>query len=354
MFRPHNRKPDFKNLEAVLEKKVPSRPTLFELFLNNRLHKQLANEDECKTYKAYANQEAVIVAYANAGYDYATIRGSSFFFKDADNHVLQTKSLNEGFVITDRDSFNSFVWRNPLDYDYSILERVNEIMEDGMKVIPIGPGGVLENVIELVGYENLCFMIYEDPELVSDIFECVGSRLLSYYEKCLEYKSVGAIMSNDDWGFNKQTMLSPNDMRKYVFPWHKKIVEAAHKSGRYALLHSCGYYRDIIDDLLIDMKYDARHSYEDNIVPVEKAYEELKGKIGVLGGIDVNFMVNASEQEIFHRAKAMIERSSASGGYALGTGNSVPEYIPDSHYYAMISAAWKSSLDESDLKCCKP
>lgn len=24
------------------------------------------------------------------------------------------------------------------------------------------------------------------------------------------------------------------------------------------------------------------------------------------------------------------------GGYALGTGNSVPEYVPESHYEAMI------------------
>lgn len=152
-------------------------------------------------------------------------------------------------------------------------------------------------------------------------------------------------MANDDWRFSKQTMLAPDAMRKYVFPWHKKIVEAAHKTGRYALLHSCGNYRSIIEDLILDIKYDARHSYEDNTIPVEEAYEELKGRIGVLGGIDVNFMVNASEQEIFNRARALLERSYEAGGYALGTGNSVPEYIPDSHYYAMISAAWNCSLN---------
>jgi uroporphyrinogen decarboxylase len=35
----------------------------------------------------------------------------------------------------------------------------------------------------------------------------------------------------------------------------------------------------------------------------------------------------------------MLERSASRGGYALGTGNSVPKYIPDEHYFAMISAA---------------
>jgi len=29
------------------------------------------------------------------------------------------------------------------------------------------------------------------------------------------------------------------------------------------------------------------------------------------------------------------------GGYALGTGNSVPEYIPIDNYLAMLSAAYE-------------
>ena len=35
----------------------------------------------------------------------------------------------------------------------------------------------------------------------------------------------------------------------------------------------------------------------------------------------------------------MLERTRARGGYALGTGNSVPEYVPDDKYFAMIRAA---------------
>jgi uroporphyrinogen decarboxylase len=38
----------------------------------------------------------------------------------------------------------------------------------------------------------------------------------------------------------------------------------------------------------------------------------------------------------------MLERTKAKGGYALGSGNSIPEYIPRESYYAMISAAWEA------------
>jgi uroporphyrinogen decarboxylase len=34
----------------------------------------------------------------------------------------------------------------------------------------------------------------------------------------------------------------------------------------------------------------------------------------------------------------MLERTWDRGGYALGTGNSVPTYIPDENYFALLAA----------------
>lgn len=50
-------------------------------------------------------------------------------------------------------------------------------------------------------------------------------------------------------------------------------------------------------------------------------------------------MITASPEEIFSRARKLVERSMEWGGYALGTGNSVPGYLPDDHYYALRDAA---------------
>jgi uroporphyrinogen decarboxylase len=57
------------------------------------------------------------------------------------------------------------------------------------------------------------------------------------------------------------------------------------------------------------------------------------------GGIDLDFVIRSTPEEVYHRSKAMLERSAEKGGYALGTGNSVPGYVPDEHYFAMITAA---------------
>jgi uroporphyrinogen decarboxylase len=208
-----------------------------------------------------------------------------------------------------------------------------------MKLMVMGPGGVLENVIALTGYDNLCLMLYDNPGLVKALFDCVGERLLKYYEAALEYDTVGLLMSNDDWGFKTQTFLSPADMKKYVFPWHKKYVELAHRHGRPALLHSCGCFNDVMDDTIDFIGFDGKHSYEDAILPVEDSYEKWHNRIAVLGGIDVNFIIQHSEEEIITRCRAMLKRTEGRGGYALGTGNSVPEFIPQDHFIALLRAA---------------
>lgn len=61
-------------------------------------------------------------------------------------------------------------------------------MPDGMKVIVMGPDGVLESVIALVGYENLCYLTIDDPEFVQDVFNEAGSRFVKYYEICYHFQ----------------------------------------------------------------------------------------------------------------------------------------------------------------------
>ena len=51
---------------------------------------------------------------------------------------------------------------------------------------------------------------------------------------------MGFLTSNDDWGFNTQNFLKHDDMRKYMFPWYKKIVEAAHRNGKPVDGHAPG------------------------------------------------------------------------------------------------------------------
>lgn len=333
------RTPDFSNLESVLDRKRPARPTLFEFQINWPLAERLTGE-KLKPGASYLEEARLNIAGARAaGYDYAMLGVPGFSFPTREHESAASISMNDVGMVHDRESFGDYPWPDPMKADYGAFRAALELLPVGMKAVVGGPFGVLENVMRIAGYEPLCLMLMDDPTLAGDIFDAVGARLLRYYQVVAACPQVGAVMSNDDWGFNSQTMLSPEMMRKYVFPWHKKIVDTVHAAGKPALLHSCGQLDAVMDDIIDVMQYDGKHSYEDKIMPVEEAYEKWRGRIAILGGIDLDFVCRRSPAEVHARAKAMLHRADARGAYALGTGNSVPRYVPQENYLAMVSAA---------------
>jgi len=328
------RKSDFDQLLKVLARETPDRHTLFEFFLNRPLYQHLCGynitNENCP--------QAMADAFAAAGYDYCTTCGFGISFPKREQYHEKSISLNEGVMIASWEDYEKYPWPDADKADYSVLKDIK--LKDGMKIITQGPCGVLENTISLMGYDNLCMMIFDQPSLVKAVVDNVGSCLIKHYRRCLEFDKVGACISNDDWGFQQQPMLSPDDMRKYIVPWHKQIVEVIHDAGRPAIMHSCGNVFDcgLIEDVITVCKFDARHSYEDKILPVEEAWKKYHDRIAILGGIDLDFLCRKSPAEIHERADKLLQLTSA-GGYALGSGNSIPDYVPQENYFAMISVA---------------
>ncbi|MFA4945176.1 MAG: uroporphyrinogen decarboxylase family protein [Lentisphaeria bacterium] len=328
--------PDFSQLLEVLARRSPARPTLFEFFLNGPLEERLSGlKPGGVPLEAFRARAA---AYRQAGYDYVTTQAPGFDFPTGAQHREATVSLNEGAMITDRASFERYSWPDP-EATAAYYGRIAPLLPEGMKVMVCGPCGVLENSIRLVGYDALCFLLADDPALAKEIFDAVGSRLRRYYEIAAAQECVGLCISNDDWGFKTQPMLPPATLREYVFPWHKRIAAAVHAAGKPVVLHSCGNAAEIWPDIIDDIQFDGKHSYEDAIEPVEAAYERHGRRIAILGGMDLDFVVRSTPEAVHRRARAMLERSAAQGGYALGTGNSVPEYVPQENYAAMVWAA---------------
>lgn len=339
MAQKDKRQPDFSQLQRVLNKQVPARPVLFEFILGDALKTHLTDGKftaETPELEAYWTMKA----FEKGGYDHSPVvlRGMEFPRGELDeNHA--TKSLNEGNLIRDRASFEGYAWPSVDNVDFSLLDRLSDAMHPGMKLVPFSHDGILENTIAIVGYEALCLMLYDDPELLGKVFHEVGKRVHAYFLRCLEHDNVGALLLNDDWGFKSQPMVPPSMLREHVFPWYAAISEEAHRRGKHVILHSCGQLETVFDDFLHVLKLDGKHSFEDNIFPVEEAYEHFKTKMAIIGGLDIDFLCRATPDEVYQRARAMLNRSEKHGGYALGSGNSVPDFIPIENYHAMRRAA---------------
>ena len=91
---------------------------------------------------------------------------------------------------------------------------------------------------------------------------------------------------------------------------------------------------------MIALKIQAKHSNEDVIAPFEKWIEMYNNRIGLLGGIDVDVLCRTDPKKVFDIVceRGTLYRKMAKG-FALGSGNSIPEYVPVDGYMAMIQAA---------------
>ena len=328
-----SRKPDFDQLLKVLHNEEPDRPTLFEFFMNPEVYEYFGSDLNLPIPVAPA------AAFMNAGYDYATVTYGGIFDH---GHIdaLASISQNQGAVIFDEASFASYAWPDPAErFDAALLNDAAKFLRGNAKLVLAGPGGVLENLITLVGFDRLCLLLYDNPELIHAVTDRIGECLYRYYSIMLESPHVGACIVNDDWGFHSQTMLSPGTMREYVIPWHEKLTRLIHDAGRPAILHSCGNTSALEPDIIDTCRYEGKHSYEDKIMPVEKAYEHFQGRLAVLGGIDMDFLCRSTPADIEKRSEELLERCAGRGGYALGSGNSIAPYVPLENYLALLRAA---------------
>lgn len=333
------RTPDFSNILKILGKQKPDRATLFEYYMNDEVYNYFTQGTSLHASDDPVEQGRYLIeAFKNAGYDYAQMTAARFQFNYGNFETRKTRSLNAGAMIEDEESFEAYEWTDPDQVDFSHLEKLGRYLPDGMKLIVSNNESVFGGAVRLMGYDNLCYMLIDDRELVKRVWDEVGSRVLRYNEQLVQYDSVGAVIVNDDWGFNTQTLISPSDLREFVFPWHKKIVQAIHKAGKPAILHSCGNLGAVYEDIIEDMGYDGKHSYQDIICPVETMYDQYGERLAIMGGMDVDYLCRMPEEEITRRARAMLERAADKGGYALGSGNSIADFVPLKSYLAMIRA----------------
>ncbi|MBI5667446.1 MAG: hypothetical protein HZC41_05515 [Chloroflexi bacterium] len=241
----------------------------------------------------------------------------------------------EAGLIKSWDDFERYPWPDPKTYDYSQIELAGKIMPPGMKVFGY-IRGVLEPTMWIMSYEAFAFALYDDPALVKAVCDKVAEIHVPMAQTLLDMPWVGGLWGSDDMGFRTGTLASPKHLREMFLPHHKRLARLAHDAGKLYLLHSCGNLETIMDDLIEDVKIDGKHSYEDAIIPVGQFKKKYGDRVAVLGGIDIDVLTRRSEDEVRAYVRHVLDECMPGGGYVLGTGNSVANYVPPRNFLAMI------------------
>jgi len=279
------------------------------------------------------------------GYDYASVKADVPWVRRRDPtndtaalpHAQREWVNAHSALIASRQDFERFPFPNPHAVGYDDVHTAIRIAPDGMGVVG-RLSGVLENAMSALGFEGFAYGLVDDPRLVQLTCDAVGAVVLNVTERLAAIDGVGAIFFGEDMGFKTSTLFSPEALREYIFPWHRRIVNAAHAYGKPIILHSCGCLHAIMHDI-IEIGWDAKHSFEDAIQPITEAKALYGDHIALLGGIDMDLLGRGSEAAVRARVRQVMEACAPGGGFAIGSGNTVANYIPLANYRAMLDEA---------------
>jgi uroporphyrinogen decarboxylase len=297
----------------------------------------------------YEKREIAIQRFL--GYDYVVCSleglGMTFNQNTADDTADLKRQSGREYMdehkgpITSWFEFQAYPWPEPNRVTSRSLDWYQKNLPDDMCII----GGLIahfaENLSWLMGYETLCIALYEQADLVQAISDRTLEIDRVVLSRLLEYDRVRLIWGSDDMGFRSGTLISPRHMRYYVLPGHKALAGMSHAAGRPYLLHSCGNLSSIMDDLINDVGIDAKHSFEDTIEDVREDKKIYGDRLALLGGIDMDFMCRSTEEDVRKRVRDTLNVCQPGGGYCLGTGNSVANYLPIDNYLAMVDEGRK-------------
>jgi uroporphyrinogen decarboxylase len=364
-------KPDMQAfLDAMDGRKVPARPPLVEYIVDNTVMRPIvtdllgrpwvepgaiteftggqmdfSRESRDLTHRWLDNQ---IAFWLHMGYDFIRIEScpplparpilTGDTARGSEGHDRAWQELHEGPIRTWED-FEKYPWPQVSERDFYTHQYICKHLPEGMGLISCHAGGVFEHASRLMGYEHLCYCLVDDPALVRAVADKLGEQIQRYNEHLCQFDKLAVILQGEDLGFNTQTLIPPDDIRGYFLPWHKKYVQLAHQHGKRYYLHSCGKVDAIMEDLIEDVGIDGKHSFQEGVQSVRDIKQRYGKRICLLGGVDVDRLTSDRPEDLRTYVREIIDTCAPGGRFAIGSGNSIPSYVPVENYLTMLDEA---------------
>ena len=282
-----------------------------------------------------------------AGYDYIKLQPKADFnpmkigldnnvsYND-DGTIFRKWASESNGVISNFDEFEKYTFPKTSDFEYTNFEKVKSLLPDGMGVIG-QYGDIFTMTWEMMGFESFSIALFENEDLIKNLNDRLGELVLSMFEYFAQSDVVDAIWYSDDIAYTNSLMVSPQVLDKYFFPWLKRIGDLAKRYNKPLIYHTDGILYDVFDKI-IECGVDAIHPIEPKAMNIADVKQGYGNKLCLIGNIDVDLLSRGTVNDIRKNVIKNIEEVGKDGGYCVGSGNSIPEYVKLENYIAMIEA----------------
>ena len=224
----------------------------------------------------------------------------------------QTLSPNErtltspGFFedYEDEEDFEKFDrWPDPEKYiNREACQRLIREVPKGMPVMAVLWSAHFQDACSAFGMEDALIKMKVAPELFGKVIDRITEFYLRANEIFYEYTKgqIDSVLIGNDFGTQTGLIVSPDDLREFVFSGTKRLIDQAHAYGLKVIHHSCGAISEVIPDL-IECGVDAIHPIQALASGMEpqKLKNQFGDKASFAGGIDAQqLLVNGSPTEV--------------------------------------------------------
>ncbi|MFI3248429.1 MAG: uroporphyrinogen decarboxylase family protein [Rikenellaceae bacterium] len=226
------------------------------------------------------------------------------FAKNLDELSQEERTLTApGFFedIDDPALVASFDWPNPADHIdvEEAKRRVKAVSPDYFRM-GIMWSAHFQDACAAFGMETAMIKMYTNP----DMFQAVIDRIIEFYLETnkIFYEAtkgeLDGVLIGNDFGSQCSLLISPDDLRKFVFPGTKKLVEQAKSYGLKVIHHSCGSVYPVIGDLF-DLGVDVVHPIQAlaTDMSAEKLSVDFAGRGAFFGGVDAQHLLVCGDAE---------------------------------------------------------
>lgn len=218
-------------------------------------------------------------------------------------------------------------------------EKLGERLRDRAWPVTFSFSGPFWQLREWLGFENLCMMFYDDPDLVRDMVQFWEDYIARLLERAFEYVVPDMVHLSEDMAYKKFSMISPQMVREFLLPLYKRWGEIIRDAGvlLYAV-DSDGFIGELIP-IWMEAGINACDPIE---VAAGNDLNEFRREFGrgmaYRGGVDKRAIAKGGkviEEEII-RLRPVIR----DGGYIPGCDHGVPADVswPDFVHYVGLLA----------------
>jgi len=187
-----------------------------------------------------------------------------------------------------------------------------------------------------------------EPEVAQEHFELATRGSLAWTEAYSEL-GVTIVGVGGDFAGNRP-IISPAAYRDFIVPEVRKVCEAVHKGGMFAVNASDGNLWSVIDDFLIGCEVDGYLEIDVSAgMDLRRLKDAYGNRITFLGNMDCGSVLSfAGPEEIARITVECLEAGAGDGGHIFCASNAITESVPLGNYMAMVNA-YRGYFGQSEI-----